>query len=120
MATEGSLISDSAGCYAATVVRPDCLVPRGKLVADSETRHQSAYSAQTTGQSLVINEPELANLVPNGLGRIFGQDELTIPPSHHPVNPRASKPVYMAFRSKNEGQLRTRALALDQCGRGSR
>ncbi|MFT7537153.1 MAG: hypothetical protein ACI85K_003109 [Hyphomicrobiaceae bacterium] len=47
-------MSDSAECYAATVARPDGLDLADKLVADTETRHRSACSAQTADYSLVI------------------------------------------------------------------
>ena len=54
-------MSDLAVCYAATAARPDGLVPRDKLVAHIESRHRSAYSAQTSDHSLVTDELESAN-----------------------------------------------------------
>ncbi len=65
-------MSDSAGCYAAIAARPDGLGPRDKLIAATETQDRSANTAQTTGQSLVINESELANSTQYRLGAING------------------------------------------------
>ena len=70
MATGWSLISDSADCYAATAARPDGLTPRDKLVADTETSHRSACSAQTDNHSLVIDDFEATNSRPNRLGAV--------------------------------------------------
>ena len=67
-----SRMSDSAGCYAATVARPDGLGPRDKLIAEFEPSHRSVNSAQTSNRSLVISEFEATNSVSNGLGAISG------------------------------------------------
>ena len=59
---------------AATVDRPDSLVLVDKLVADIESRDQSANSAETSNDSSVIAELEATNSRPNRLGAIYGQD----------------------------------------------
>jgi hypothetical protein len=43
-----------------------------KLVADVESRHRSANSAETANCSLVIDESELANSMQGVLGAICG------------------------------------------------
>jgi hypothetical protein len=65
-------MSDSADCYAVIAVRPDGLIPRGKPVANLESGHRFAYSAETVNDSLVIDELELTNSMPNRLGRLSG------------------------------------------------
>jgi hypothetical protein len=68
MATRWSLMGDLAVCYAATVVRPDGLGPLDKLVADFESRHRSANSAETHDQPLVIGVFRMANSRQNRVG----------------------------------------------------
>ena len=67
----------SAGCFAATAVRPDGQGPRDKLVAEFEPSHRSVYSAETDDRSLVIGELEATNSRSNRLGRVCGHCALT-------------------------------------------
>jgi hypothetical protein len=59
-------MSDSAGYFAATVFRPDG--PRDRLATDLETRDRSANTARTSNDSLVIDDFEATNSLPNRLG----------------------------------------------------
>jgi hypothetical protein len=59
-------MSDSAGYFAATVVRPDG--PRDRLATDLETRDRSANTALTSNDSLVIDVFRMANWRPNRVG----------------------------------------------------
>jgi len=63
-------MSDSAVCFTATAVGLTALVLADKLVAGYESRHRSAYSAETDNDSMVIGESALAHSMQNGLGAI--------------------------------------------------
>jgi hypothetical protein len=46
-----------------------------RMVTDTESRHRSVNSAQTSEHSLVISEPESTDSRPNVLGAIYGHCE---------------------------------------------
>jgi hypothetical protein len=50
-----------------------------RLVATIEPSYRPGYSAETVTDSLVIDEPELANSRWNGLGRLCGHCGFGIP-----------------------------------------
>ena len=113
-------MSDSADCFTATVVRPDGLCLRDRLVADMEPSHQSVYSAETVTDALAIDVFGRPIRRRTGLGRIYGQDahqSFESPTSDARIDrlrrPKIAGPVHHLLNSCTNAPFGIRSVNLD-------